>query len=170
MKSFNDSFIALSSTERAAAETDLSAFSGVMVYAEQYGGSVKRIALELLSEGRRLSDKLGVKLYAALIGNGVADAKAQLFAYGADEVLVMEYRELDVYRTEPYAYALEEMVGIVKPEILLIGATIQGRDLAPRLAGRLHTGLTADCTGLDIDEERNLVQTRPAFGGTYSRR
>ena len=145
--------------------TDISAFRGVMVYAEQYGGKVKKIAFELLSEGRKLADTLGVKLYAALIGNGVKAAEKDLFAYGADEVLIMEDKELENYRTDLYTYALKELVNVVKPEILLVGASIQGRDLAPRLAGRLHTGLTADCTGLHIDENRNLVQTRPAFGG-----
>ena len=144
---------------------DLSAYKGVMVYAEQYAGKVKKISFELLSEGRKLADELGVKLYAAIAGEGVAGAKADLFAYGADEVLVMEDEELAEYRTEPYTYAVTEMINIVKPEIVLIGASVQGRDLAPRLAGRIHTGLTADCTGLSIDEDGNLKQTRPAFGG-----
>ena len=144
---------------------DLSSYKGVMVYAEQTDGKVKKIALELLSEGRKLADELNVKLYAALIGDGIAGAKADLFAYGADEVVVMEDKELASYRTEPYTYAMYEMIGIVKPEIVLMGASVQGRDLAPRLAGRVHTGLTADCTGLSIDENGNLKQTRPAFGG-----
>lgn len=144
---------------------DLSAFQGVMVYAEQADGNIRKIAFELLSEGRKLADQLHVKLYAALIGDGVAGAKAQLFAYGADEVLLMEAPALKHYRTEPYTYAMKEMINVAKPEIVLMGASVQGRDLAPRLAGRIHTGLTADCTALSIDEEGNLKQTRPAFGG-----
>jgi len=146
-------------------ENDLSAYKGVLVYCENYAGKVKKIAFELLSEGRKLADEHGAKLYAAIIGENVAGAKADLFAYGADEVYVMESPELADYRTEAYTYAVKEIIDAVKPEIVLIGASIQGRDLAPRLAGRIHTGLTADCTGLSYDEEGNLKQTRPAFGG-----
>lgn len=156
---------AIESDAAAQEANDLSAYKGVMVYAEQCNGQVKKLAFELLSEGRKLADELHVKLYAALIGSGIVGAKADLFAYGADEVVLMDDPALADYRTEPYTYAMDEMIRIVKPEIVLIGASTQGRDLAPRLAGRIHTGLTADCTGLSIDEDGNLKQTRPAFGG-----
>ena len=145
--------------------TGLAAYKGVMVYAEQYNGNVQKIAYQLLSEGRKLADTLGVTLSAALVGDDVEAAKKDLFAYGADQVYIMEDKDLALYRTEPYAYAMTQIIETAKPEILLIGASTMGRDLAPRLAARIHTGLTADCTGLSIDENGNLVQTRPAFGG-----
>ncbi|MGB9858348.1 MAG: electron transfer flavoprotein subunit alpha/FixB family protein [Moorellaceae bacterium] len=106
------------------------------------------------------------RLAATLLGQNLASLVEELFAYGADRVYLVEHPELTSYRTEPYAYVLAQLVKEFQPEIFLLGATPLGRDLAPRLARRLGTGLTADCTELAIDpEEKILLQTRPAFGG-----
>ncbi|TEB07597.1 Acryloyl-CoA reductase electron transfer subunit beta [Pelotomaculum schinkii] len=144
----------------------LEAYQGVWVFAELRHGAIMNIALELLGEGRKLADTLGVELGAVLIGDKVEPLAQDLFAYGADVVYLVENAELENYRTESYCAAMEKLIKTYKPEILLIGATNIGRDLGPRLAGRVHTGLTADCTVLDIDTEKRLLnQTRPAFGG-----
>lgn len=141
-------------------------YSGVWVFAEQRGGEMMPTVFELLGEGRKLADKLGVPLSALLVGNGVEPLCEELGAYGADEVLLAEDKLLEDYNTESYAKVVCDLVNERRPEILLIGATNIGRDLAPRLSARLYTGLTADCTALEIDPEtRGLLQTRPAFGG-----
>ena len=122
--------------------------------------------LELLGEGRKLADTLGVELSALLLGSGVESLCDELGAYGADRVILADSALLSDYNTEAYAKVVCDLVTERKPEIMLIGATNIGRDLAPRLSARLYTGLTADCTGLAIDPEtRGLLQTRPAFGG-----
>ncbi|MFY9175658.1 MAG: electron transfer flavoprotein subunit alpha [Peptococcia bacterium] len=147
-------------------EVSLDSYKGVMVFAEQRDGNIMNIALELLGEGKKLATDLGVELGAILIGDNVADKAKELFAYGADAVYLAEDPALKDYRTESYTAVFEKIIKTYKPEIILIGATNIGRDLGPRVAGRVHTGLTADCTKLDIDQEtRLLLQTRPAFGG-----
>lgn len=141
-------------------------YSGVWVFAEQRQGKMQSIAYELLGEGQKLASALGVELSAVLIGSDVAPLSKDLFAYGADKVYLVEDKDLELYRTETYTAAFVSLVTKHLPEIILMGATNIGRDLAPRVAGRLVTGLTADCTELAIDlEERILLQTRPAFGG-----
>lgn len=141
-------------------------YRGVWVFAEQRDGVLMGTVAELLGEGRKLADKLNVELSALLIGNGVEGLADELGAYGADRVIVAESPLLSDYTTEGYAKVIVDLVKARKPEIMLIGATNIGRDLGPRLSARLYTGLTADCTGLDIDEETHgLLQTRPAFGG-----
>jgi electron transfer flavoprotein alpha subunit len=145
---------------------DVAQYRGVWVIAEHLHAQFRRGTLELLGEGRRLADKLGVELSAVLLGDGVAPMAKDLFAYGADKVHLAQDPVLAHYRTGPYTDVLVGLINQHKPEIVLVSATPQGRDLAPRVAARLSAGLTADCTGLDIDEsERLLVQTRPAFGG-----
>lgn len=145
---------------------DAESYKGILIYAEQERGALKKVALELTSEARRLADILQTEVNALLLGEHVASLAEQLFAYGADKVFMAESADLKDYRTEAFCWAAEQAVRMIKPEIMLIGATTEGRDLAPRLAVRLHTGLTADCTKLDIDtEQRHLLQTRPAFGG-----
>ena len=147
-------------------EKDLSAYKGVWVFAEQREGMLMPTVLELLGEGRKLADDLGVELSALLLGNKVEDLCAELGAYGADKVILAESELLQHYTTDGYAKVFVDIVNDLKPEIILIGATNIGRDLGPRLAARLNTGLTADCTKLDIDKERRIIlQTRPAFGG-----
>ncbi|MBR2189922.1 MAG: electron transfer flavoprotein subunit alpha/FixB family protein, partial [Eubacterium sp.] len=135
------------------------------------------IAFELLGEARKLAAPLNTKVTAVLIGHNVGSLTDQLAAYGADRVIVVDDPELEVYRTEPYAHALASVIKEFKPEILLIGATAIGRDLGPTVSARVATGLTADCTQLDIGEfpmvprpgvvqrSNQLLMTRPAFGG-----
>jgi electron transfer flavoprotein alpha subunit len=141
-------------------------YKGVWVFAEQRDGELQKVALELLGKGRQIADKLGTPLTAVLLGSEVDSIAKDLVAYGADKVLYAEDKLLKHYTTDGYAKVICDLVNERKPEILFIGATFIGRDLGPRLAARLSTGLTADCTALDIDDEtKNLLMTRPAFGG-----
>lgn len=142
-------------------------YKGVCVFAEQREGTVQPIAFELLGKARELADVLGEKVLAVLCGQHLDEAARELIAAGADRVLYLDHAELDDYLTEPYAQALTQVIHERKPSIVLIGATTIGRDLGPRVSARVTTGLTADCTGLEIstDGERNLMMTRPAFGG-----
>lgn len=141
-------------------------YKGVWVFAEQRDGKLQKISLELLAKGREMADKLGVKLTSLLLGNNVGELSKTLIAYGADEVLEVESELLKDYTTDGYTKVICDLVDEYKPEVLFIGATFIGRDLGPRVAARLNTGLTADCTALDIDEEtKSLLMTRPAFGG-----
>lgn len=140
---------------------------GVWVYAEQREGVLQEVALELLGEGRALADKLGVELSAVLLGGAGTGTLAEgLFEHGADRVICVEHEALAAFTAEPYAEAMAQLIRKWKPEAVLAGATSQGRAFIPRVAVAAGTGLTADCTGLDIDlEKRQLLQTRPAFGG-----
>jgi electron transfer flavoprotein alpha subunit len=149
-----------------ASETDINEYRGVWVFVEQTEGRTARVSLELLGKGRELADKLGVPLTAFLLGQSVQDSAEELISYGADQVIVADHPVLRDYRTEPYTDVIAQEVTARKPEVLIVGASPIGRDLAPRLSFRLDAGCTADCTGLDIDEENRLfVSTRPAFGG-----
>lgn len=169
--------------------TNLADFSGVWVFCEQRQGKLQPTVLELISEGRKLADDMGVELCGLLLGDGVEGMAKELGAYGADKVYVCDDAKLATYTTDAYAKVICDVVMDKKPEIMLIAATNIGRDLGPRCAARLHTGLTADCTHLDVDVEkyvaflkesstlpqeqldaldrndRNLKMTRPAFGG-----
>lgn len=141
-------------------------YKGVWVFAEQRNGELQKVALELVGKGKELANKLGEEVTAVLLGSGVEDIAKELVAYGADKVIYVDNPNLKHYTTDAYANVINELVASKKPEILLVGATFIGRDLGPRVSARLATGLTADCTGLDIDEEgKNLLMTRPAFGG-----
>ena len=141
-------------------------FNGVWVFAEQREGQLQKVSLELLGEGRKIADKLGSKLTALLIGSKVQNLVEDLSRHGADEVLVVDAPELEHYTTDGYTKAICELANDKKPNIIFIGATFIGRDLGPRVAARLETGLTADCTSLDVDvESGDLLATRPAFGG-----
>lgn len=145
---------------------DLASYSGIWVYAEWREGVVHKVSHELLSAGRKLADKRGVPLAAVLLGSDLQEGLSEeLIAYGADEVHVVDRVELTHFSDEAYANALVHLVREKKPEILLAGATSMGRSFIPRVAALLETGLTADCTELDISEEGLLLQTRPAFGG-----
>lgn len=144
----------------------VSDYRGVSVFIEQRDSEIQKVSLELLGEGRRLADKLDTKLTAILLGNCVENWAQELIYYGADEVIIAEDEMLDKYITEPYTKVFTNIITEIKPEIILMGATAIGRDLAPRVSARVYTGLTADCTSLEIDEEtKNLLMTRPAFGG-----
>ncbi len=158
--------IELAKDEDGAAVTDLSLYKDVWVFAEQKDGEPAGVALELLGEGRKLAGQLGVKLAAVLFGENVEAVAKNLIAYGADEVYMVDHPSLKRFNDESYADIFVQLIEKYKPEIVLMGATTYGRSLAPRVASRLNTGLTADCTKLEIDmEKRLLLQTRPAFGG-----
>ena len=141
-------------------------YKGVWVFAEQREGELQKVSLELLGEGRKIADKLGVKLTALLLGNNIKSLADTLGRHGADEVLVAESSLLQHYTTDGYTKVICDLANDRKPGIIFIGATFIGRDLGPRVAARLTTGLTADCTVLDVDVEKaDLLATRPAFGG-----
>ena len=156
----------------------LEEYKGVFIFAQQVDNEVSSIALELLGKGRDLANDLDNKqVTAVLIGSDVKGLADTLAEYGADRVIVVDDPELKEYRTEPYAHALASVINEFKPEIMLVGATAIGRDLGPRVSARVHTGLTADCTQLDIGDfplqpvegqeqrHKQLLMTRPAFGG-----
>lgn len=145
---------------------DLDSYRGVWVYAEWREGEIHKVSHELLSTGRMLADRRGVELCAVLLGSGLNNGVAEeLISYGADTVYVVDRPELAHFTDEIYSKALVELVKTKKPEMLLAGATSIGRSFVPRVAASLRTGLTADCTELDISDEGLLLQTRPAFGG-----
>ena len=167
---------------------DFNEYKGVWVFCEQRQGALMSTDFELVSEARKLADELNCEVTGLLLGDNVDGIAKELGGYGADKVMVCDSPLLKDYTTDAYAKVVCDMVNEYKPEVLLIGATNIGRDLGPRCAARLHTGLTADATHLDIDtakyveflkesstidlskqkfdyEDRNLKMTRPAFGG-----
>ena len=156
---------------------NLEEYKGVYVFAQQVDNEINGIALELLGKGKELAAQLGTETVAVLIGYNVKGLADTLAEYGADKVIVVDDPELEVYRTEPYAHALSSVINEYKPEIVLVGATAIGRDLGPTVSARVATGLTADCTVLEIGDfplnpipgqeqkHNQLLMTRPAFGG-----
>ena len=141
-------------------------YKGVYVFAQQVDHEITGVSFELIGKGKELAADLGTDVTAILIGSGVRDLADELAAYGADKVIVIDDPAAEIYTTEVYAHAVYSVIQKYKPEIVLYGATAIGRDLAPRVSARVHTGLTADCTKLEIDPEtKNLRMTRPAFGG-----
>lgn len=138
----------------------------VYVIAEQRDGKIQKVGIELIGEATKLAKDLGEQVVAVLLGSNVTDKAQELIQYGADKVVVVDDPMLEKYATEPYAKAITAVIKECEPEIVLYGATSIGRDLAPRVSARVHTGLTADCTKLAINEETKLLHmTRPAFGG-----
>ncbi len=156
---------------------NLEEYKGVFVFAQQVDNKLNGIALELVGKGKDLAKDLGTEVTAVLIGSDVMGLTKELAEYGADRIIVVDDPELKEYRTEPYAHALAEVIKKYKPEIMLVGATAIGRDLGPRVSARIHTGLTAVCTQLEIGDfpinpipgreqlHNQLLMTRPAFGG-----
>lgn len=144
---------------------DKTQYKGIYVFAEQRGGVIQNVAFELIGKATELAKDLQEKVTAVLLGYQVESLAKDLIAAGADKVILIDDECLKDYTTEPYAQAITHLINTQKPEIVLIGATTTGRDLGPRLSARLCTGLTADCTALDVDKDRNLLMTRPAFGG-----
>lgn len=140
-------------------------YKDVYVFAEQREGNVQKVAFELLGKARELADKLGEKVVALLLGNNIKAKAASLIAAGADHVIVVDDPVLEHYITESYTQAITAIIKDKKPGILMLGATTIGRDLGPRLSARNITGLTADCTKLEIAEDNSFQMTRPAFGG-----
>jgi len=145
---------------------DISGYKDVWVIAEQKKGEIQSVTYELLGKGQELAEKLDVDLCAVLLGSKIQSKCNELIWRGAKKVYLVEAPELELYQNEPYANIISELINQHKPEIVLCGATSIGRSLVSRVAVKIDAGLTADCTGLDIDEERRLLlQTRPAFGG-----
>ena len=158
-------------------EMNLEEYKGVYVFAQQVDNELSSIAFELIGKGKDLAADLGTEVTAVLIGSDVKGLADELAAYGADKVIVVDDPELKEYRTEPYTHALASVIDTYKPEIVLVGATAIGRDLGPKVSARVKTGLTADCTVLEIGDfplnplpnqeqkHNQLLMTRPAFGG-----
>ena len=161
----------------AVIRMNLEEYKGVFIYAQQVDNQIDNIAFELLGEAKKLAEPLNTQVTAVLIGYNIKDKADQLAEYGADRVIVVDDPELEVYRTEPYTHALASVINEFKPDIVLVGATAIGRDLGPSVSARVATGLTADCTSLDIGDfplqpregveqkHNQLLMTRPAFGG-----
>ena len=155
----------------------LEEYKGVFIYAQQVDNELSSIAFELIGKAKELAKDLGTDVTAVLLGSNVKGLTDELGEYGADKVIVVDNPELETYRTEPYAQALAAVINEYKPEIMLVGATAIGRDLGPRVSARVQTGLTADCTVLEIGDfplraipgkeqkHNQLLMTRPAFGG-----
>jgi electron transfer flavoprotein alpha subunit len=156
---------AIMEVEEASDKKERGQGRGIWVFAEQRGGVVAEVSFELLGAGRRLADTLGVELSAVLFGGAEAEA-GELIRWGADRVYHCADELLQSFNDEPYSRLLSDLIAEHKPEIVLAGATPIGRSFLPRVAARMKTGLTADCTSLDIDPDtKNLLQVRPAFGG-----
>lgn len=151
--------------EDEAPQIDKSLWKGVAVYVDHIDGEIHPVTMELLGKAKELALKVNHPVYAVFIGNNIKDKAKELLHYGVDEVFVYDEEELKDFRIEPYTAAFENFVDNVKPSVILVGATTMGRSLAPRAAARFKTGLTADCTILDIKENTDLIQIRPAFGG-----
>jgi len=152
--------------EKEERKVDLSSYRGVWVFAEQREGKIMPVTYELLGIGRKLANELGENLSVILLGNNLKEKVKELLKYELEKIYLVESPSLKHYKTSLYTRAMVDLVKRERPEIILMGATSLGRDFAPRVATRLRTGLTADCTDLKIDKEkRNLIQTRPALGG-----
>ena len=152
--------------EASCIDIDKNDYRNVWVFIELHDGVPRNVGLELLGQGRQLADANGEKLVGVIIGEKSYSVVNDIICYGADEVIVVEGSQYSNYNTDVYANAMEVLIKKYKPSTILIGATNNGRDIGPRIACRMSTGLTADCTGLGIDEETGNVEwTRPAFGG-----
>ena len=160
---------ALDIERRQASPEELSRYKGVFVWVEcESTGDLdtpRKVAYEILTQGRRMADQLGERLCAVVLGNDRLSDLETLCYYGADRVLCCRHELLDRYSSDGFTSVLSAVIAREKPSVVLYGATPNGRDLAPRVAARMHLGLTADCTELGIDEHGQLIQTRPAFGG-----
>ena len=152
--------------EQKAGGEDKSTWNGILVYAEQERGKVHPVVFELIGEARKLAKKVGYKVYAVMVGtNGTAENAKELLPYGVDEVFVYGHEGFAGFKADCYADAVADCISKLRPSVVLVGGTSLGRSLAPRLSTRFHTGLTADCTKLEMKSNTDLVQIRPAFGG-----
>ncbi|MBU0952086.1 MAG: electron transfer flavoprotein subunit alpha [Elusimicrobia bacterium] len=160
------SAIVITKEERGPKTADFDTYRNVWIYAEQRHGEISPVAYELLNEGRVLANKLNTQLCAVLIGNKIEHHANDIILHGADKVYVIDDPLFSEFRDDPYAEVLAHLIKDEKPEIVIMGATNIGRSFASRVAAKIDTGLTADCTALDVEiSSRNLHQTRPAFGG-----
>ncbi len=144
---------------------DKSLWKGIAVYVDHVEGNIHPVTMELIGKARELAAVVNFPVYCIFIGHHIKDKAEELLHYGVDEIFVYDYEELKDFRIESYAAAFEDFINKVKPSSILVGATTIGRSLAPRVATRFRTGLTADCTILEMKENTDLVQIRPAFGG-----
>ena len=151
--------------EEEVVQIDKSLWKGIAVYVDHVEGDIHPVTFELIGKARELAAKINHPVYAVFLGNNIKHKAMEILHYGVDEVFVYDYEELEDFTIEPYTAAIEDFINKVKPSTLLVGATTVGRSLAPRVAARFRTGLTADCTILDMKENTDLVQIRPAFGG-----
>ena len=149
---------------------DKDQWKGIAVYVDHLEGEIHPVTLELIGKGKELAAKLNYPVYAIFMGHNIEERAEELLHYGVDEVFVYDDEELRHFRIEPYAAVFEDFINNNKPSIILVGATTVGRSLAPRVAARFQTGLTADCTVLEVKENTDLVQIRPAFGGNIMAR
>ena len=151
--------------EEEVVKVDKSSWKGIGVYVDHVEGEIHPVTMELIGKAKELAAVVNFPVYCVFIGHHITDKAKELLYYGVDEVFVYDYEELNHFRIEPYTAAFEDFVKTVRPSSLLVGATTIGRSLAPRVAARFRTGLTADCTVLEMKEDTDLVQIRPAFGG-----
>ncbi|TDT51949.1 electron transfer flavoprotein subunit alpha [Fonticella tunisiensis] len=151
--------------EDEVVKVDKSKWKGIAVYVDHVEGDIHPVTFELIGKARELADKVNHPVYCLFMGHDIGHRAEELLHYGVDEVFVYDNEMLKDFRIEPYTAVFEDFVNRVKPSVILVGATTIGRSLAPRVAARFKTGLTADCTVLDIKENTDLVQIRPAFGG-----
>ena len=151
--------------EREESGIDKSQWKGIAVFADSTEGEIHPVTYELIGKARQLADSIKVPVYAVLLGYHAEEKAKQLSRFDLDEVFVFDDPALEHFLIEPYTAALAEFISKIRPSVLMVGATNAGRSLAPRLAARFRTGLTADCTSLEIKENSDLVQIRPAFGG-----
>lgn len=151
--------------EEEVKQIDKSLWSGIGIYVDHVDGEIHPVTYELIGKARELAEKVREQVYAVFIGSNIYDKAEELLHYGVDKVFVYDEEELKYFRIEPYTEAFSDFINNIKPAAILVGATTIGRSLAPRIAARFKTGLTADCTILDMNENTDLVQIRPAFGG-----
>ncbi len=140
-------------------------WKGIVVYVDHVEGDIHPVTFELIGKAKEMADKINHPVYCLFMGKDIKDKADELLQYGVDEVFVYEDEELEEFRIEPYTAVFEDLINNIKPTIVLVGGTTIGRSLAPRVAARFRTGLTADCTILDVQENTDLDQIRPAFGG-----
>ncbi|SHE52847.1 electron transfer flavoprotein subunit alpha [Clostridium fallax] len=151
--------------EEEVKKIDKSLWNGITVYVDHVEGEIHPVTYELIGKARELANKVNQKVYCLFMGYKIKDKAEELLHYGVDDVFVYDKKQLENFKIEPYTAVFEDFINKIKPSVLLVGATTVGRSLAPRVAARFRTGLTADCTILDIKENTDLVQIRPAFGG-----
>ncbi len=152
--------------EQKAKKEDKSKWNGILVYAEQERGEVHPVVYELIGEARKLAARVSYQVYAVMVGGkGTAENAKKLLDYGVKEVFVYEHEGFEGFRADCYTDAVADCISSLKPSVVLVGGTSLGRSLAPRLSTRFHTGLTADCTKLEMKDNTDLIQIRPAFGG-----
>lgn len=151
--------------EEEVVTVDKDKWKGIAVYVDHIDGNIHPVTYELIGKAKELASKINHPVYAVMIGSNITNQSHELLHYGVDKVYVYDHEKLERFRMEPYTAVFEDFVDNIRPTAILMGATPVGRQLAPRLAARLKTGLTADCTILDINENTDLVQIRPAFGG-----